>query len=176
MLLTIERYEQLDERKLMELYREGNEKNVAYFLPELDPVVGLRKIEQDFLQYLKEEFFSKQGNCYYVLEQDGVWVSALRLYQAEGYHYLEALETLPSCRRKGYAKQLLCQVFDDLGQQGEFIIRDAVNKNNTASLRTHQSCGFIIEKQDAFVYTTGEVDPDCYGMIYRSDFAKNGSR
>ena len=63
MLLTIERYEQLDERKLMELYREGNEKNVAYFLPELDPAVGLRKIEQDFLQYLKEEFFAKQGNC-----------------------------------------------------------------------------------------------------------------
>lgn len=176
MLLVIERYEQLDGRKLMELYREGNQCNVAHFMPEADPAVGLQKIEQEFLQYLQEEFFTAKGNCYYVLEEDGVWISALRLYQVEDFYYLEALETLPSCRRKGYAKRLLQAVFHFLGQRGDFIIRDAVKKTNTASLYTHQSCGFEIERQDAFVCTTGETDPGCYGMIYRSNFEKGASR
>lgn len=176
MLWVIEKYEQLDGRKLMDLYREGNEQNVAHFMPEVDPAVGQQRIEQEFLQYLREAFFAKRGNCYYILEENGVWVSALRLYQVEDFYYLEALETLPLYRRKGYAKQLLQAVFNFLGQKGNFVVRDAVKKTNTASLQTHQSCGFEIERQDAFVYTTGETDSGCYGMIYRGGFEDNVSK
>ena len=84
MLIRIDRLSGPDGRKLMDLYREGNLENAEYFYPEItDREAGIRKVEEEFLRYIREDFLKKEGNAYYVLEADSVWVSALRLYRVK---------------------------------------------------------------------------------------------
>lgn len=168
MLIALKSYQEIDPRKLMDLYREGNEENIDYFYPDCkDRAKALKEMEASFLEYIEKEFFAEPGNVYYVLEKDDVWVSTLRLYVRDGYYYLEALETDPNYRKRGYASEILLAVFEELKKDGSFIVRDSVNKKNVASLATHKKCGFEIEQQDAVNDLTGEVNPKSYGMIYR---------
>ena len=105
------------------------------------------------------EFFSQSGSEYWVLESDGVWVSALRLSRIEkGLYYLEALETRPDCRRQGHAARLLDGVIDELKKAGPFRICDCISKRNTASIRTHEKCGFIIVSEAGYDYLLNESD------------------
>ena len=165
MLLEIKSFDEIDARKLMDLYREGNEENAAYFYP--GQADALQKAEHDFLDYVNFNFFNKPGNRYMVLEQGGVWISALRLYPLEDrLYYLEALETHPDYRRRGFASQLLAGVTDGLKKQGAFRLCDCVGKNNAASLRTHQTCGFEIISEKGYDYLRSEADDRRYGMQF----------
>lgn len=168
-LIKIEKFEQADTRKLMDIYRESNLENVGYFYPDCtDAEEGLRRVEENFLTYIREEFLSCPGNVYYVLEKDNVWVSALRLYHLEGhFYYVEALETRQEHRGRGYASELFRAVFEELKQRGSFVIRDSVSKRNEASLAVHKSCGFQIVLQEAYNYVYKEAEEHCYGMEYR---------
>lgn len=158
--------------KLMELYNEGNRENVAYFKSEAKTAeeieAAVQEIETGFITYLKDEFFLLEDARYYVLEEEGQWVSALRINREQDYYYLEALETHPDHRRRGHAAKLMELVLEQLKQQGSFILRDAVKKTNIPSLKTHEKCGFTVEREEA-VYPSGQVQPNNYGMIYRWD-------
>ena len=105
MLRRLETFARVDGRRLMDIYREDNIENTDYFYPDMkDKVQALARVEQDFLHYLETDFFSKPGNVYWVLEENGVWVSALRLTElSPGDYYLEALSTHPDFRRQGLA-------------------------------------------------------------------------
>ena len=169
MLLRISRFDDLDERKLMDIYSESNFENTDYFFPEMrDKKEAVRKVEEGFLGFLKDEFFSQSGSEYWVLESDGVWVSALRLSRIEdGLYYLEALETRPDCRRQGHAARLLDGVIDELKKAGPFRICDCISKRNTASIRTHEKCGFSIVSEAGYDYLLNESDDHDYGLEYR---------
>lgn len=106
MLLKITDGQALDERKLMDVYAESNLENTDFFCPEEpDKEVAVRMVESGFLDFLKNEFFKEPEAVCWVLEADGVWVSALRICRIpEGPYYLEALETRPDRRRQGYEK------------------------------------------------------------------------
>ncbi|MCD8326851.1 MAG: GNAT family N-acetyltransferase [Lachnospiraceae bacterium] len=124
---------------------------------------------KDFLR----KFFADDRNAYYIWEADGEWVSALRLTRLEGCYFLEALETKPECRKRGYSLELFTAVYEYLGQHGPFVIRDHVSKRNTASLAAHKRAGFTIEFENAVEFMPGleekPENPRCYGLIYRSD-------
>ena len=169
MLLRISRFNDLDERKLMDIYSESNFENTDYFFPDMrDKKEAVRKVEEGFLGFLKGEFFSQSGSEYWVLESDGVWVSALRLSRIEkGLYYLEALETRPDCRRQGHAARLLDGVIDELKKAGPFRICDCISKRNTASIRTHEKCGFSIVSEAGYDYLLNESDDHDYGLEYR---------
>ena len=169
MLLRISRFDDLDERKLMDIYSESNFENTDYFFPDLeDKKEAVRKVEEGFLGFLKDEFFCQSGSEYWVLEADGVWVSALRLSRIEdGLYYLEALETRPDCRRQGHAARLLDGVIDELKKAGPFRICDCISKRNTASIRTHEKCGFSIVSEAGYDYLLNESDDHDYGLEYR---------
>ena len=168
MLLQITDFKDLDSRKLMDIYAEGNEENVEYFYPDCtDKALGLQWVERDFLKYLLEEFFNGRDK-YFVLEEDGEWVSALRLYSVDkGLFYIEALETKPDERRKGYATRLLLFVLDELKGGENFTVCSSVSKQNKASLSTHFKCGFEIETEAAQSLLDGSVNERCYGLAYR---------
>lgn len=104
MLLKITDGQALDERKLMDVYAESNLENTDFFCPEEpDKEAAVRMVESGFLDFLKNEFFKEPQAVCWVLEEDGVWVSALRICRIpEGPYYLEALETRPDRRRQGY--------------------------------------------------------------------------
>ena len=169
MLHRITEYSQLDERKLMDLYVEGNLENTAYFYPdEQDKKKAVRQVEQGFLAFLRNNFFAVPGSVYWVLEENGVWVSALRTTQLRyGLYYAEALETRPDCRRKGCAYRLLNEVTDELRKDSPFSLLDCVDKENTPSLGVHKKAGFRIVSDKGFDYLSGEENPYDYGLEYR---------
>ena len=152
--------------KLMAIYAEGNAENGAYFYPECSKVQGILRAEQDFIRFLREDFFSAPGNVLYVWQTGGQWVSALRLTKRESFWFLEALETKPELRRQGFGKTLLQAVCHRLEQQGPVVIRDHVRKTNEASLETHRAAGFVVEQDP--VILGGKPDARYYGLVYRS--------
>jgi len=169
MLLRIEKYCDLDDRKLMDIYAESNSENTDYFFPdETNKEIAVQKVEAGFLDYLKNEFFSRNEAAYWILEENGVWCSALRICKIpDGPYYLEALETRPDLRGKGYASLLLSCVLDALMKDGPFRLCDCVSKKNTASLKTHAKCGFKIVSEKGYDYLQNEEDDHDYGLEYR---------
>lgn len=155
--------------KLMGVYAESNLENVEYFYPGCTDIeAGVKAVEDSFKEYVRTDFLLNPENMYYIWEVDGLWVSALRLSKLDGFYYLEALETRPDSRKKGYGRELFQAVFEYLKKNGSFIIRDNVGKHNAASLATHKSVGFAVEYEDAIDFLHGEeAEPRCYGMVYR---------
>lgn len=164
----VDSFDRIDGRKLMDLYAESNKENAEFFYPGLqDKSEALEKTEADYLNYLKNEFFSVAGNLYVIYEADGIWLSALRLYRIkDGFYYLEALETHPDHRRKGYGSCLLDGLLNVLKEQGPFQICDCVGKQNHASLSVHKKCGFRIVSDTGYDYLANETDDRCYGLRY----------
>ncbi len=163
------RYEDLDARRLMDVYAESNLENAEDFFPdEKDKAAAVRKVEAGFLDFLRDEFFAKPDATYWVLARDGVWVSACRVSRIEdGLYYLEALETRPDSRRRGYAAELLSGVLTALKRRGPFRLCDCVGKRNEASLKTHAACGFRIVSEQGYDYLSGETNERTYGLEYR---------
>ncbi len=168
MLLKITENTDIDPRNIMDIYAESNMENTDYFYPETeDKELALQKVESDFLEYIGTEFLSCPANAYWVLEENGVWVSALRLYKVkEGFYYIEALETRPDRRRQGCAFRLLNGLLEELKKQGAFRICDCVGKKNTASLKTHEKCGFSVVSDCGYNYLSDETDDRDFGMEY----------
>lgn len=156
-----------EEIKLMDIYLESNKENIKNFYPECkNEKIGLEMIKEDFCKYIKEEFFINKDNKYYILEKDNLWVSAMRISKIQDFYWIEALETHPMYRNKGYAKELLIGSINCLKQKGNFIIRDEVYKENIASLNTHLKCGFIIEYENSKDYFSNTFKNKYYGLKY----------
>ena len=169
MLIKITEYQNVDTRKLMDVYHESNYENTDYFFPdEPDKEVAVQKVEAGFLDFLKNDFFSKADAAYWILEVNGVYVSALRTCMIQkGLYYLEALETHPCCRRKGYGAVLLSGVADSLKENGPFRLCSCVGKKNNASLKTHKKCGFQVVSEEGYDYLHEEADGHDFGLEYR---------
>ena len=169
MLKKIKEYSEIDAGKLMDVYAESNLENTDYFFPEeTDKEAAVRKVEEGFLDFLENEFFKLDDAAYWILEKDREWVSALRTCRiSDGLYYLEALETRPDQRGKGYGSMLLSGVTEALKKEGPFRLCDCVSKKNTASLRTHEKCGFRIVSEEGYDYLNKDRDPYDYGLEYR---------
>lgn len=177
MLRVITTYAALDGPRLMAVYAESNRENTDYFFPDLeDKVLAVQKVEEGFLKFLREEFFAGPGPACYVLEEAGEWVSALRMNELQpGFYYLEALETRPGYRRRGYAVRLLREVVDHLKAKGPFRLCDCVDKLNEPSVFTHLACGWQIVSEIGHDYLQNTDDPDDYSFEYRYDGPADGT-
>ena len=169
MLLKISEYSKIDQRKLMDVYSESNFENTDYFYPdEMNKEVAVSKVESGFLHFLKDEFYRHAKAAYWVFEEDGIWISALRTCEIQpGLYYLEALETRPDRRQKGYGYSLLSGVLEEMKMGGFFRLCDCVGKKNTASLKTHEKCGFRIVSDKGYDYLIEETDDRDFGLEYR---------
>lgn len=156
MLLIIRNMRSLSFSSLMDIYAEGNAENGRDKYPNLSQNQQILLAEQDFYQYLNQVFFLTDGAFYAVWAPQGRYVAALRM---EPYHdglLLEALETRPEARHKGYASQLILEAINWLSQQGRGKIYSHVSKKNAASISTHLKCGFQ-KILDHAVYADGSV-------------------
>lgn len=157
---------------LMDVYMESNLENSEEFWPDLPESTRLLRAEQEFYQYLRESFFPAEGAVYAIWQEDGRYVSALRLEPYRDGLLLEALETAPLQRRKGYAKKLLKAVQAYLSEQSAVKVYSHVGKKNTASLAVHEKCGFQRISEQA-VYIDGSVNSYCCTMCWESDVLFN---
>lgn len=166
MILSIKNFDQLDERSMLDIYAEGIEENAADLYPDEDAAAAIKKEEAGFIAFFND-FLAKPENEYFVLEEEGNWVSALRLTLVkEGLYYLEALETRPDRRKMGCAKRLLLGVIGELKKRGPFELYDCVSKRNEPSLRTHSSCGFEIASETGYCYLNDTENERTYSMRY----------
>ena len=139
MLHMVRKMRDLDFSALMEIYEEGNRENGEELWPELSAGQQILNAEQAFYQYLRECFFATPEAVYCIWQENGKCVSALRLEPYQDGLLLEALETAPELRGRGYASDLIRAV---LQQFGDRKIYSHVSKRNAASLRTHEKNGF----------------------------------
>ncbi len=160
MLRVIYRIQDLDFSALMAVYQEGNQENGDELYPELTPSERLRRAELDFYDYLKQDFFRRENALYALWEVHGETVSALRLESYRDGYLLEALETAPSHRRKGYAKSLMEAFLAFAREKGFLPVYSHIRKGNIPSESVHKSCGFTVYK-DLAAYIDGSVDFKC---------------
>ncbi len=153
MLYIARNMRELNFRQLMDIYEEGNLENGAKVFSHYPKEQQVLLAEQDFYQYLQDCFFPRQDSVYAIWVADGRYVSALRLEPYQDGLLLEALETAPEFRNRGYASALVKEVLK--AYTGNRIYSH-VAKNNKASLRTHEKCGFYRIREMA-VYIDGSV-------------------
>lgn len=154
-------------RMIQTIYTEGCRENAQWRHPEAtDLTAAIAEEEQVFLEFFRK-FLSNERNRYYILEENGEWVSALRLTRIDDFCYLEALETAENHRKEGCAVRLMGEVIDLLRTRGTVEIRSNVDKENTASLATHKKCGFIVAEENGVNYISGTQSSYVYGMLYR---------
>lgn len=147
MLLIVGALRELDFSALMDVYIEGN-------LEKAEDGISLLEAEQDFYLYLQEVFFATPGAVYCIWQECGQYVSALRLEPYRDGWLLEALETAPEQRRKGFAEKLMRAV---LALHPNRRVYSHVGKRNVASMGVHEKCGFRRILEHA-VYIDGSVN------------------
>lgn len=162
MLIIAEKMRQVSFGALMEVYETGNLQAGQARWPEEPEGRQIALAEDAFYQYLRQVFFRTPNARYCIWEEHGHYISALRLEPYRDGFLLTALETAPEYRRKGYAAKLMQAALEQLGPMRVY---SHVDKQNAASLRTHETCGFrrILEHS---VYSDGSVDSLCCTLLH----------
>ncbi len=165
MLKWITNMKEISFPMLMEVYAETNRKTACVEWPELPEGFAIEKAERDFYDYLRNGFFRTDRSVYALWEVNGKYVSALRLEPYRDGLLIEALETAPLERRKGYGFALVQAVVCHI--EGTKLYSH-VEKQNKASLALHERCGF--EKiSDCAVYIDGSVNYRGCTMCFQKD-------
>ena len=169
MLLIARKMNEFSFSKLMGVYLDANREHGKAIAPEENEDRQLRLSEEDFYSYLHDSFFPHPGSVYCIWEEGGSYRSALRLEPYLDGMLLEALETAPEQRRKGYAVALVRAMLDWLEQQGSVRIYSHVDKKNGPSRKTHLRCGFRIHR-DYAAFIDGSVSRRADTWIYEKIF------
>lgn len=164
----IKSYVAVNERKLMDIYYEDNYVEAQRSYPDMEKEESIPLVEQDYLLYLRNDFFLRGNTSIWVLvDEEDNWVSALRLHNVDNKtYYMEALETHPYFRRRGYATKLVRSVIKELGRKGEFRLFSNVGKTNIASMETHKKCGFIVDSEKGYDYSNQSYEEGSYSLKY----------
>lgn len=178
MLLIARSMGDLSFGSLMEVYEQSNQESGRRFYPEEPEPRRQALAEQHTYDYLRNVFFQTKDARYAVLIEDGKYVSALRLEPYQDGLLMEALETAPRVRRRGYATALLRQVQQRLTKEGAGPLYSHVDNKNTASLAVHARCGFQ-EFLDYAVFLDGSADRNSRTLCWKGSLftgkTKNGT-
>ncbi len=162
-MLVAKRIQDLDFTKLMAVYADSNIVNGRECYRNDSAFDQIRLAEEDFYRYLVEVFFRQKGALYFILTETNEYVSALRVEPYQDGVLIQALETRPDVRRRGFAKALLMEALRYLGQSACKKVYSHITKSNIPSLKTHLSCGFA-EILDYAKYVDGTVSSNAVTM------------
>ena len=143
---------QIDENtisRLLSVYSESMDDMKINFTNDAEMRLAYASFLRDFVKNPKQLI---------VVETfDGDWVSALRAIETtEGCWFLEAVETKPDERKKGFGKKLLRHTIDYLKNHGMTELTCTIAKNNYMSQALHGKCGFI---------PTNDPPLNCWGEL-----------
>lgn len=165
MLVVIRSVRELRFGELMAVYEQSNLEMGRRLWPQETRDRQFALAEQDFFDYLRQCFFTLPGSVYCLWQEDGHYVSALRLEPWKDGLLLTGLETTPSRRKKGYACKLVRGVQAYLARQGTVRLYSHISKCNEASIGVHMKCGFR-KLFDYAAYNDGSTDRKAWTYIY----------
>ena len=165
MLEIISSVSQLNTESLIAVYQESITASGREFFSNFSADAQLAKAEDDFLSYLRSDFFRASGAFYAVWLCDKTYCASLRMEPYKDGLLLEALETRPDLRRKGYAYRLMVAVLKYVVSLGYTRVYSHVNKRNAPSIRVHKKVGFQ-KISDAATYIDGTVTRHSYTFCY----------
>lgn len=174
MLIEVKELSDKEAILLMSIYQESNKKNISCFFPEIqNDEQGLKMVEESYTKWLRDDFLKNKNTFCYVWEEDNVWISSLRFHCIDSkVYFIEALETHPEYRRKGYAEKLINSIIEGLKENGDFDIYSYTSITNIASQKTHKRCGFLIVEEKPFDYITQEYVDNAVGFLYKYRISK----
>lgn len=156
MLVTVNKYRDLNMRQLMDICMESCCENGLRDYPSLSEREQFFRAQADLYQYLQYDFFQSDDAFCAFWESEGRYVSTLRIEPYRDGVVLSALETAPSHRGRGYAKALVGAVLAFLQEHTALKIYSHIDRKNLASVAVHESCGFK-KISDRAVYLDGSV-------------------
>lgn len=115
------------------------------------------EMEASYAAFLKE-FIENPKQMVFVETAEKQWVCGLRAVELEpGKWFLEAVETMPGQRNRGYGKKLIRHVTEFLKGIGAKKIDCIIGKSNLSSIKMHSDCGFK-ETKEPPVNCWGELE------------------
>lgn len=163
MLKIVKKLRELDFGQLLAVYEESNRENGEDLYPDLPAGQQILRAEQDFYAYLQTGFFTQPGDRYCIWEENGQYISALRLQSYRDGLLLEALETHPDHRGRGYAQKLIRAALQKVEADRVYV---HISPRNLPSIAAHTACGFQ-KILDYAVYADGSVNDHCDTYIYQ---------
>ncbi len=137
--------EGLDEAAFLAVFRASSLKNAPSWYPDLPPEQALERYERSYLAYMRGPFWAEGGILALLADGSG-YRSCLRLYPLEGHNrfHVEALETRPDSRRRGWGAEVLRRTIRALeAELGRVELVSNTHKTNAASRSAHASAGFV---------------------------------
>lgn len=125
--------------KVMDVYAQSNAATAAEHFSGESEAQGLYRAEMEFYQFLRHDFFTMGDSFYAIWTEKEKPVSAVRFERWKDGFLLEGLETHPDYRGLGYGTKLMKAALCEIREP----VYAHVKKDNTASLRVHEKCGFI---------------------------------
>lgn len=130
---------QIDENaisRLLSVYSESMDDMKMNFAGDAEMCSAYASFLREFVENPKHLIIAETFN--------DEWVSALRAIETtEGHWFLEAVETKPDKRKKGFGKNLLHHTVDYLKNRGMTEVTCTIAKNNHKSQALHEKCGFV---------------------------------
>ena len=149
MVTYIQKIRDCDISALFSVYSQSLEEARTLHYLRLDANEGFLLASQDYYQYLSRVFFRTSGAILAVYSHNGKYVSALRLEPYQDGYLMNALETAPDCRGKGYGKHLVKEVITYCRAVGIQVLYSHVHKQNAVSKRLHIAAGFTVLSSNA---------------------------
>ncbi|MBU5473711.1 GNAT family N-acetyltransferase [Roseburia sp. MSJ-14] len=114
------------------------------------------EMKEAYAAFLKD-FIANQKQVVLVETVEGQWMSGLRAIESEtGIWFIEAVETMPTQRNKGYGKMLLLHTIDYFKKINAKKLECIIGKSNVTSIKLHSDCGF---------HQTDELPVNCWGEL-----------
>ncbi len=161
--------------EFLEIFKESSKENALEWYPESTAEEALEKYENGFLEYMRDTFWKEKG-ALALLSWKGRYVSSLRLYtKDENTFLMEALETKPDCRKKGFASEIIRRTISCLEEKYDRIeLISYTGKHNIASQHTHAAAG-MKNIRDYWENEQGERDETQLTFSYKTVRYINGS-
>ena len=166
MLHIYRRFSEINIDELMKVYEQSNRDRGTLEYPDEPDGLQITLVEQDFYNYLNEDFFSNPNSLYFIWEEEGKYLCAARLEQYKDGFLVEGIETRPTERRMGYASLVLSGLLKHIKENMKACVYSHVKKNNKASLALHKSCGFEVIS-DAALLIDGSFSREYQTMVNR---------
>lgn len=160
--------EGLNKEEFLAVYKGSAEINAPQWYPDLPFEAAVQKYESGYWDFMQRSFWEEKG-VLLVAHSDSHYVSAVVAYQKENHSFLiEALETAPNERGKGYGKIVLKEMLDFLvHSDSNATVYSFTGKKNIASQRTHASLG--MEKlHDYWQDESGTIDNTQITYVYHN--------